>query len=138
MTEHSDQASFFDEIAWRFKNRDDFIPELFFATMNGAWFGGNGARMYAARKREGFKKGISDALYLQPRGPYAYLAIEMKTEKRRKEKNGGLEPEQAEFIEAVNRNGGFGQVCYGTDEAVATFTSYMGFPFIGYPVRNVR
>lgn len=138
MTEHSDQAAFFDEIAWKFRNREDFVDNLFFATMNGAWFGGNGARMYAARKREGFKKGVADILYLQPRGPYAYLAIELKTEKRRKEKNGGLEPEQQEFILAVNRNGGFGMVCYGVAEAVATFENYMGFSLVGYQVRNTR
>lgn len=138
MTEHHDQANFFAEIALIYRNRDDFASNLFFATMNGAWFGGNGARMYQARKREGFKKGVADILYLQPRGPYAYLTIELKTEKRRKEKDGGLEPEQAEFIGAVNNNGGFGMVCYGVDQAVAVFANYMGFPYIGYRVVNIR
>lgn len=125
MTEHQDQANFFTEISMRLRNREDFVPELFCATMNGAWFGGDGAKMYAARKREGFKKGVSDVLYLQARGRYGYLAIELKTEKRRKEKNGGLEPDQEIFLDAVRKNGGFGVVCYGPEEAVNAMLLYM-------------
>ena len=125
MTEHQDQASFFYEISLRLRNRDDFVPELFFATMNGAWFGGNGARMYEARKREGFKKGVADILYLQPRGKFSYLAIELKTEKRYKEKNRGVEPNQEIFLDAVRKNGGRALVCYGAEEAVDAMLEYM-------------
>lgn len=129
VSEHDEQSSFVSEVRLRYRQRDDFSPALLFATANGAWLGGdNRYALMSKYKAEGFQPGVSDILYLQPRGDYAYLAIEMKATHRRGEKDGGVSIEQAEFLAAVNANGGSGEVCYGADEAVRLFDYYMRMP----------
>ncbi len=76
-------------------------------------------------KAEGLKPGVSDILYLQPRGTYAYLAIEMKAQDRRNQKDGGVSLEQYEFLEEVEKNGGMALCCYSCDEALDAFYNYM-------------
>lgn len=59
--------------------------------------------------------------------PFVYhgLYIEMKTEKRRKEKNGGLTDEQIEFIEYATSAGYYCKVCYNWIEARDMILKYL-------------
>lgn len=126
MREHNEQATFVDYVLWTYLHRADFVRGLFFAVPNGAWLGGRGSSVMNKMKKEGFLPGVSDILYLQARGDqYTFLAIEMKTEERRNEKNGGLSDEQSAFIAAANADGGMAGVCYGADEAIKIFDEYM-------------
>lgn len=126
-SEHNDQATFIETVLYLYRNDPTFIRPLFFSVPNGAFLGGRGSAQYAKLKKEGFVNGVSDLIYLQPRGPYHYLALEMKTEARRRERDGGLSPDQAEFIRSVSMAGGFPVVCYGAEEAIACFANYMSF-----------
>jgi len=126
-SEHSEQATFIDAVLYLYRNDSTFIRPLLFSVPNGAFLGGRSALQYAKLKKEGFVNGVSDLLYLQPRGPYHYLALEMKTEGRRREREGGLSPDQLEFIQSVSMAGGFPVVCYGAEEAIASFANYMSF-----------
>lgn len=122
MTEHSEQAAFVAEVLYRYSNRDDFIRPLFFSVPNGAWLGGkNPHALMAKYKAEGFLPGVADILYLQPRGDWSFLAIEMKAVNRK----GGVSEEQNTFIRAALSAGGLALVCYGTDSAIKAFTKYM-------------
>lgn len=125
--EHEEQANFFAEVKMRFGFRDDFFEKLLFAVPNGMWIGGsNKFALMNKYKAEGFKSGVSDILYLQPRGGYNCLAIEMKAKDKRNDKD-AVSPDQAAFLEAVNGAGGIGEVCYGCDEAIKLFTRYMNY-----------
>jgi VRR-NUC domain-containing protein len=126
-SEHSEQTTFIEAVLWTYRLDPTFIRPLFFSVPNGAYLGGRSALQYAKLKREGFVNGVSDILYLQPRGPYYYLAIEMKTEERRREKGGGISQDQAGFIDSVSMAGGLALVCYGAEEAIAAFDRYMRF-----------
>ena len=131
ISEHQEQVNFLLEVRTRYGLREDFIETLLFATPNGMWAGGSSREgkfaLIGKMKKEGFKNGVSDLLYLQPRGDYAYLAIEMKATDKRDDAK-AVSPEQAAFLAAVNEAGGTGEVCYGCDEAVAIFTWYMSLP----------
>lgn len=56
---------------------------------------------------------------------YAGMYLEMKIEKRRKEKNGGLSEEQLDFIEYCNQTGYYVKVCYNWVEARDALIAYM-------------
>ena len=56
---------------------------------------------------------------------YAGLYIEIKIEKRRKEKNGGLSDDQLEFGSYAERMGYYCKVCYGWVEARDTIINYL-------------
>jgi hypothetical protein len=127
MSEHDEQAAFVNHVLWAYAIRADFARPLFFSVPNGAWLGGKQYAMINKLKAEGLTPGIADILYLQPRGEYAYLAIEMKSKDRRNEKNGGLSNEQSAFLQAAIKAGALAEVCYGADEAIAAFDFYMGF-----------
>ena len=128
ISEHQEQANFFTEVRFRFQNRDDFIPKLLFSVPNGMWLGGNNKFALMAKfKAEGLQPGVSDILYLQPRGEYAYLTIEMKAIDKKNIAD-AMTPEQDEFIQAVNGAGGLGDVCYGCEEAMKIFELYMSMP----------
>lgn len=123
MSEHDEQAAFVAEVLYRYANNPNFVRGLFFSTFNGAWLGGSkrarGFQMFKA-KAAGFLPGVADILYLQPRGHFYYLAIEMKT------KTGRLSPEQDQFLTLVKEEGGgCAWVCRGASEAVARFADYM-------------
>lgn len=124
-SEHNEQATFIDHVLWTYRNREDFIRNLFFAVPNGAWLGGRAKNVMNKLKGEGFLPGVSDLLYLQPRGTYPYLAIEMKSPSRRNHKDGGLEESQIAFLKAANDAGALALVCYGADEAIERFDNYM-------------
>lgn len=56
------------------------------------------------------------------------MAIELKTEGRRGEKDGGLSEDQRTFLDAVSLAGGLPSVCYGAEEALEAFGLYMSLP----------
>lgn len=129
ISEHAEQTNFFLETSLRFGFRNDFIDRLLFAVPNGMWLAGSGATRFALMnkyKAEGFKPGVADILYLQPRGEYNCLAIEMKAQDKRNDKH-AVSEDQGEFLAAINGAGGLGEVCYGSEEALVIFTRYMSF-----------
>lgn len=127
VSEHEEQANFFDEVRLTYHARTDFYERLLLAVPNGMWLGGeNRWALMNKFKREGFRPGVADILYLQPRGEYAFLAIEMKAVDKRNTAD-AVSPEQQEFLADVNAAGGWGEVCYGAEEAKAIFSTYMSF-----------
>lgn len=56
---------------------------------------------------------------------YAGMYVEMKEEKRRNHKNGGLSDEQIEFKEYAERMGYYCKVCYTWEEARDMLIKYM-------------
>ena len=124
-SEHQEQANFFAEARLQFRMRDDFLEPLLFSVPNGMWAGGkNKFALMAKYKREGLHAGVSDILYLQPRGKWAYLAIEMKALDRRNDAD-AVSMEQDAFLQNVKAAGGSGHVCYGAEEAMKVLTHYM-------------
>src|SRR5258706_547097 len=72
----------------------------------------------------GVRKGVPDILLPWPmafttniKDCYAGCFIELKIEKRRKEKNGGCSQNQLEWIKQLKLNGYYVAVCYGWTEA---------------------
>jgi hypothetical protein len=124
-SEHNEQSTFIDEVLYQYRNDPTFSRPLFFSVPNGAYLGGKSPATFARLKKEGFRNGVSDILYLQPRGAYAYLALELKTIERRGQKNGGLSDDQREFIETARSVGALAVVCYGSTEAFEAFNQYM-------------
>lgn len=128
-SEHNEQSVFVDRVLYEYRSQSDFSRPLFFATLNGVWIAGRDYRRKMALimkyKREGWVNGVADLLYLQPRGRYAYLAIEMKTGARAKEKYGGASEDQLEWLQAAKAAGAMAAVCHGADAAFDTFRLYM-------------
>lgn len=125
--EHDEQVAFVDDVLWNYKNHPDFVRLLFFATLNGAWLGGNSFAVWHKHEAEGAVKGVSDILYLQPRGKYHYLCIEMKRPARRKEKDGGVTQAETLWMLAAGVYG-YTAVCYNAEEAMNVFNLYMSLP----------
>ncbi len=125
VSEHEEQANLFTEVRFKFRHREDFIDDLFFSVPNGMWVAGkNKFALINKYKKEGMKVGVSDVLYLQARGEYNCLAIEMKALDQRNRAD-AVTPEQSRFLAAINANGGLGEVCYGAEEAIRIFETYM-------------
>lgn len=94
----------------------------------------NGGQRHVAEATKmvaaGLRKGILDIFLPLPiqthwANQYAGLYIELKIEKRRKEKNGGLTDEQIEFIEYAQRIGYYCAVCYSWIEARDILIKYL-------------
>lgn len=128
-SEHNEQSAFVDTVLYTYQHREDFIRLMFFATLNGVWIAGKDytrkMALIAKYKREGWINGVADLLYLQPRGGYSFLAVEMKTKERENEKNGGASDKQVEWLEAANKAGAMTAVCHGADAAIEVFSEYM-------------
>lgn len=78
----------------------------------------------------GLRKGVLDIFLPWPKEYhldtwYHGLYIEMKIEKRRKEKSGGLTDEQIEFIEYAESAGYICKVCYSWIEAKDVILNYL-------------
>lgn len=131
-SEHREQAALVETVLITYRSRPDFIRLLFFATLNGVWVAGGTYQRKMALimkyKREGWVNGVADLLYLQPRGVHPYLAIEMKTPARAKEKDGGASADQIAWLEAARQAGALAVVCHGRDAAWDVFTDYMALP----------
>lgn len=79
---------------------------------------------------EGVRAGVSDVFLPWPTGDehgnfISGLYIEMKLEKRRKEKNGGCSDEQVKFINYANNVGYKAVVCYSWQEAAKIIEEYL-------------
>lgn len=125
-SEHAEQSAFFTTILFKYRTDDRFVRPLFFAVPNGAFLGGKSALTMEKLRAEGLTPGVADILYLQPRGGYSFLALEMKRADKRGHKAGGLRPEQVEFLNAASCAGAFFAVCYSAEEAERAFDEYMG------------
>ena len=77
----------------------------------------------------GLRKGVPDIFLPWSRAIRNYelhgCFIEMKTEKRRKQKNGGLEDDQIEWIEYLEQAGYYCKVCYSWIEAKDALIAYL-------------
>ena len=78
-----------------------------------------GPRQVAVDKANGVKKGVPDLHLPVARGRYHSLYIEMKTE------TGRTSPEQGWWIEHLNAEGNFAEVCHGWQSAVRVIEWYM-------------
>lgn len=128
LTESQEQTIFVSETRFKYRNDSTFINLLFFSTLNGAWLGGKSFALWEKHKKEGAVRGVSDILYLQARGRYSFLAIEMKRSDRRNKKDGGLTEDEKEWMSTARKNNGFVSVCYASEEASERFAEYMGMP----------
>lgn len=120
-SEHEEQAAFFEGVAWTYKTRSDFLRLLLFATFNGEIW-----RSYAKVVNAGLVRGVSDILYLQARGGYAFFCCELKRTDRKPQKDGGVTPEERAWMLEARKAGAFVAVAYGADEALQIFANYMG------------
>lgn len=73
-------------------------------------------------KREGVRAGVSDLILLCPSQGYHFAAIEMKVRPNKPTK------EQSTFLQAVDKAGGIGVVCYSADAAIKFLKFYLGIP----------
>lgn len=129
LTEHEEQVGFVSEIRYLYRNDPEFMPELFYSVPNGMWIGGAGKTRFALMekyKAEGLMPGVADVHYDQPRGGFSKFVCEMKRSDKKKEKDGGLSPEQLRYLNAVRKAGAFVCVAYCADEAIDSFKNYMG------------
>lgn len=116
-SEHAEQSAL---MQWA-RLHEERWPELryFFAIPNGAMRSREQAVWF---KAEGLKKGAPDTCLPVPRGPYAGLYIEMKTER------GDPSPDQLEWLEFLNSQGYLAALAFGFDQAVDTLTHYLNLP----------
>lgn len=119
--EVEEQRVFFQEVNLYYRLRSDFLPLLLFATFNGEIYKSMGKVAGA-----GLVRGVSDILYLQARGEYTFFSCELKRVSRRHEKDGGVTPDEKDWMQAARKAGGFVTVAYGADEALELFANYMG------------
>lgn len=128
-TEHNEQAALVACVLTTYQHRSDFARPLFFSTLNGVMIGGRNTgskfALIEKYKTEGWVNGVADILYLQPRGGYPYLAIEMKTPACAKEKNGGASDDQVEWLRAARAVGAMVGLCHGAEAAWEVFSNYM-------------
>jgi hypothetical protein len=101
------------------------VPELglLFAIPNGEERPGNvGAKLQG----QGVKAGVPDMFLPVARGEYHGLFIELKTFKRKAEKNGGLQDNQVDWAFALAKQNYRMMICYGWEEAWRTLEEYLG------------
>lgn len=82
-------------------------------------------KMVAAGLRTGVLDIFLPVWKIGDRKVYHGLYIELKTEKRRNKKNGGLTDEQIEFIEYAESAGYYCKVCYNWIEARDIILNYL-------------
>ena len=123
-SEHDEQAVFVAQVLYEFKHYEDFHEKLFFAVPNAVYSGPALNKLLA----EGMRSGVADIIYLQPRGPYACLVIEMKAPDQWKKKDRGITEDQREFLETAGRNGASVHVCFDANAAFNVFWDYMRLP----------
>ena len=121
--EADEQAAFFAEAGYIYRLRSDFNSLLLFATFNGEIW-----RSFGKVARGGLVRGVSDILYLQPRGGYPYFVCELKRADRKGEKDGGVTPAESDWLAAAKQEHAFTCVAYSADEALSYFSEYMTYP----------
>ena len=123
MTEHSEQAAVVEYLHTAYPN------VLFWSTPNGARLasgkGAAAARIAGIRmnilKREGFLPGVADLIIFEPRGGYSAMALEMK----RTDGGAGASENQLHFLREFEKNGGYGVVANGFEEARQFIDDYL-------------
>lgn len=126
LSEHAEQAAFVGMVKNTYQHDETFLPMLFFSVPNGLWVGGgNKWGMINKFKAEGFRTGVADIIYMQARGIFSGLTIEMKRSDKRGVKNGGMSDDQIEFQEQARKAGNVAVTCYTADEAFTVFQNYM-------------
>ncbi len=131
LSEHQEQASFFDWLDFVHLRNFPEIHPLFFAVPNGVHLAGSDklrAMKMNKLKKEGFTPGVADTLFLSGRGGYLGLALEFKTPDRQSHQDGGLSEGQLEFLEAARMEGYRAEVAYGADHAQAIVAEYLRLP----------
>lgn len=85
-----------------------------------ATVGGVRLAIHTAKKMKeaGYSKGVPDMLIYEPRGMYAGLAIEVKTEK------GRASDEQKAWIRNLNNRGWRAEICKGFEECADVICEY--------------
>ena len=125
-TEHEEQVAFIKHVHAHYDEDISFVGDVFFSVPNGIIAGGrNKFAVLSKFFAEGWKNGVSDILYLQARGIYGGLAIEMKRSNRRKEKDGGMSKAEIAFQKAARKIHWLAVTCYTGDEAITVFRNYM-------------
>lgn len=119
--EIDEQRVFVQEVKYRYRLRNDFLDLMFFATFNGEIY-----KSIGKVDQAGLVRGVSDILYLQARGGYAFFSCELKRVSRRNEKDGGVPLVEKEWMQMARKAGAFVSVAYGADEALELFANYMG------------
>lgn len=107
-------------VAW-FRMQYPEHAKLLFAVPNG----GARSRVEAAiMKAEGVTAGVSDLIFLEPRGGYGALCIEMK----REDKSSRQSASQKEWQKAVEKAGNLYAVARSFEIFQAVFNEYMRLP----------
>ena len=88
---------------------------LYSATVGGVRLAMNTAKKM---KEAGYSKGVPDMLVYEPRGMYAGLAIEVKTEK------GRASEEQKAWVRNLNDRGWRAEICKGFEECADVICEY--------------
>lgn len=120
--EDNEQIAFVQYVEHQYRNDPTFKADLFFHVLNGAWIAGKGNAKFALiakYKAMGWKSGIADLHYEQPRGGFSKCVIEMK-----KKKGGVVSDNQKRYLDAIGKYA-YVQVCNGYDEAKEAFDFYM-------------
>lgn len=128
MSEHAEQSMV---IEWARYNEQRYPAlKLLHAVQN--WAGVKSAREGARRKAEGVKAGVPDLHLPVPRCGFASLYIEMKTERIRPRKSGGVsvrrtKPTKAQraWHKALREAGNAVEVCWSAEEAHDVLRAYL-------------
>lgn len=102
-------------VTW-FRLQHRHLAPLLFAVPNG---GGRSRVEAAIMKAEGVTPGVADLLLLVPRGKYACLCVEMKTEK------GKQSPEQKAWQKYAEEAGNRYAVCRSFEDFQKTINEYL-------------
>lgn len=118
------------------------MPELkmFFHVFQGdetqSYLGAPGAGKL--RKDMGVRAGVSDYLWLIPRGGFGYLALELKAPKHgSKGRPGRLSPEQTVFLNKVEMYQGCSKAAWGWEAAWAVVLNYYNGKYKYYPPKEL-
>ena len=114
--EHQEQMAFFEYVELKMLKKYPFLDKLLFSVPNG----GLRSKAQAGKiKAEGGKSGVSDIVLLYPSKEFHYLCIEMKFGTNKQS------DEQKKFERRVDEHGGLYQVCYSSQDALATLQWYL-------------
>jgi len=115
MTEHEIQSEFIRLV-------EESHPDILFcATVGGARMSISEAKKI---KRSGYRKGIPDVIFYEPRHGHHGLCIEIK------KKGGRVSPHQREWLNDLQIRGFHALVCTGLEACVQAFNDYFGASLI--------
>lgn len=109
MTEHQIQSLLVKLIS------EQYPDLLYCATVGGARMSINQARMI---KRQGYRKGVPDLIFYEPRSGFHGLCMEIK------KKKGQPSPHQRAWIADLEQRGYQALICKGLDQCIEAFETY--------------